>query len=125
MISDDERREVAERLRELPSDTYDAIKEWVEGGIFIDASLCDEADYSQIHNAVLGSFPAEHMHPGDYEELHNRLADLIDRPTCKRLKMSYGRCSNCGAFVSWDAVSDFNGLRPASYCPNCGATVID
>ena len=70
MISDDERREVAERLRELPSDTYEAIKEWVEGGLFIEASIGDEADYSQIHNAILGCFPAEHMHPGDYEELH-------------------------------------------------------
>ena len=78
MISDEERRELAARLRELPSDTYDAIKEWEKDGLFIDASLSDEADYSQIHNAVLGCFPAEHMHPGDYEELHECLADLIE-----------------------------------------------
>ena len=127
MISDDERREVAKRLRELPSDTYAALKEWVMEGLFIDASIGDEADYSQIHNAVLGCFPAEHMHPGDYEELHERLADLIDRPTCKRLKndRSYWRCSNCGAFVRWDAVTDLTGVRPASRCPNCGAEVVE
>ena len=85
MISDEKRREVAERLRELPSDTYAAIKEWEDDGLFIDASLCDDADYSQIHNAILGCFPAEHMHPGDYEELHERLADLIDRTTCRNV----------------------------------------
>ena len=127
MISNEERREVAARLRELPSDTYAARKEWEKDGLFIDASLRDEADYSQIHNAVLGCFPAEHMHPGDYEELHERLADLIDRKTCKRLKndLSYWRCSNCRAFVRWDAVSDLTGVRPASYCPNCGARVTE
>ena len=78
MISDDERRKVAARLRELHSDTYAASKEWEKDGLFIDASLSDEADYSQIHNVVLGCFPAEHMHPGDYEELHECLANLIE-----------------------------------------------
>lgn len=105
-VTDDKRREVAERLRELPSDTYAAIKEWEEGGLFIDASLSDEADYSQIHNAILGCFPAEHMHPGDYEELHERLADLIDLPTCRldltdvethgNFKVRIYECSRCG-----------------------------
>lgn len=78
MTSDKKRREVAKMMRELPSDTYAALKEWEEGGLFIEASIGDEADYSQIHNAILGCFPAEYMHPGDYEELHERLADLID-----------------------------------------------
>lgn len=36
------------------------------------------ADYYQLHNVVMGCFPAENMHPCDYEDLHNRLADLID-----------------------------------------------
>ena len=62
MISDEERREVARKLRELPSDTY-------------------------------------------YEELHNRLADLIDRPTTTRhgrFKKRHGRevyCPKCGAVI--------------------------
>lgn len=123
MTSDDERREVARKLRVLPSDTYAAIKEWEQGGIFIDASLSDEADYSQIHNAVFGCFPAEHMHPGDYEEIHNRLADLIDRPVTtrnRRFRKRHGwevpLCEVCGQAI---------GDARWNYCPRCGAAIME
>lgn len=123
MISDEERREVAERLRALPIDTYAAINEWEKGGLFIDENLSDEADYSQIHNAVFGCFPAEHMHPGDYEELHERIADLIDRPTTTRhgkFRTKYGRetpcCEICGYSI---------GDMRWGYCPKCGAVITD
>ena len=132
-VTDDERREVAARLRELPSDTYAALKEWEEGGLFIDASLSDEADYSQIHNVALGCFPAEHMHPGDYEELHDRLADLIDRPTCFDTEGKDSKsftCSACGFSESTLVVSpftlSFSWVKPSyRYCPNCGAMVTE
>ena len=121
MISDEERREVAERLRALPIDTYAAINEWEKGGLFIDENLNDEADYSQIHNAVFGYFPAEHMHPGDYEELHERIADLIDRPKAKREDAgNYWRCGHCGAFSRKDAVTNCFGVIPSRRCGNCG-----
>lgn len=123
MISDKERREVAERLRALPIDTYAAINEWEKGGLFIDENLSDEADYSQIHGAVLGCFPAEHMHPIDYKELHERLADLIDRPTTTRhgkFRTKYGRetpcCEVCGYSI---------GDMRWGYCPKCGAVITD
>lgn len=123
MISDKERREVAERLRALPIDTYAAINEWEKGGLFIDENLSDEADYSQIHGAVLGCFPAEHMHPIDYKELHERLADLIDRPTTTRhgkFRTKYGRetpcCEVCGYSI---------GDMRWNYCPKCGAVITD
>ena len=125
MPTSDERREVAARLRALPLDTYAAIREWEKDGLFIDASLSDEADYSQIHNAVLGCFPAEYMNPGDHEELHDRLADLID-PTCEmddagdvpasvKDNLNTFFCSECGAPV-------YNDMSP-SYCPYCGCRV--
>lgn len=121
MISDEKRREVAERLRALPIDVYAAIEEWEVAGLFIDESIGDEADYSQIHGAVLGCFPAEHMHPIDYKELHERLADLIDRPTCRKLipdeMEGYVFCSNCGAEIGEYGVPN--------YCPSCGAKVVD
>lgn len=123
MTSDELRREVAARLRALPIDTYAAINEWEKGGLFIDANLSDEADYSQIHNAVFGCFPAEYMHPGDYKELHERLADLIDRPTTTRhgkFKTKYGRetpcCEVCGHSI---------GDMRWNYCPKCGAEVVE
>lgn len=107
MISDDERREVVKRLR--------------NGGVARDS---EEAYVLLLWCVgIRPQLPAT----STYEDAMVRLADLIDRPTCKRLKneRSYWRCSNCGAFVRWDAVTDLTGVRPASYCPNCGATVTD
>ena len=128
MITDDERREVAQKLRGLPIDMYSTIDEWEKDGLFINSSVSDEADYSQIHNAVFGCFPAEYMHPGDYKKLHERLADLIDRPTCQMVECtidngsrSWGmRCTACG--------KEFEHVKPCFgwlFCPNCGAEVVE
>ena len=127
MINDDERRAVAARLRALPIDIYAAFNEWGKDGLFVDANIYDEADYSQIHNAVFGYFPAEHMNLGDYKELHERLADLIDCPTCEMKGdpwVKYGRCSHCGAFFRRDAATNCIGVIPVRRCPNCGARVV-
>lgn len=72
-----DKREIAARLRALPDDMYAEIRKWEEDGLFIEPSVWDEADYSQIHNVVFGCFPADYMNSGDYKELHNGLADLI------------------------------------------------
>lgn len=48
----EERCEIAARLRELPIDVYSTIKDWEKDGLFINTYIGDEADYSQIHNAV-------------------------------------------------------------------------
>lgn len=132
------RREVAKRLRKLPSDTYAAIKEWEECGLSIYADISDEADYSQIYDAVFGVFPAEYMNPGDYEELHERLADLID-PTCNIDVMDTGEradyecrehimhCKNCGAefgYVLYGEDGDVSMDDRPSYCPECGHRVV-
>lgn len=136
MITDEKRREVAQKLRGLPIDMYSTIDEWEKDGLFINNSVSDEGDYSQIHDAVFGYFPAEYMHPGDYEELHDRLADLIDRPTCNDVsdfdRESF-KCSRCGYRVlSIDGASDAaklvapdGGVIDFGYCPNCGAEVVD
>lgn len=138
MISDSERHEVAERLRALPIDTYVAIKEWERDGLFIDAHLSDEADYSQIHNVLFGCFPSDYMNLGDYKELHERLADLIDRPTCHIvLKPSdsdfndepHYLCSRCGKEgIDVYERNDYTLagiLDHANYCSYCGARVVD
>lgn len=127
MINDDERRAVAARLRALPIDIYAAFNEWGRDGLFVDANIYDEADYGQIHNAVFGYFPAEHMNLGDCKELHERLADLIDRPTCEMKsipKSSYRVCSRCGAFVRRDAVTNCTEVIPVRRCPNCRVRVV-
>ena len=76
MVSDDERRRVAEGLRGLNGNISHVRRVYEDEGFSI---LCDDqADYYQICHAVAGYLPAEHMHPCDYEELHARLADLIE-----------------------------------------------
>lgn len=126
MISDEKRREVAQKLRALPTDMYSTIDEWEKDGLFINNSVSDVGDYSQIHDAVFGYFPAEYMHPEDYEELHERLADLIDRPTCSMSDIGDDteqiyRCSACGDEYSMSYFTEF----PWRFCPNCGAEVIN
>lgn len=117
MVTDEERREVARRLRKMPCDVYELEAAWKREGI--ETECHDQTDYYQIHDAILGCLPAEHMHPCDYEELHSRLADLIDRPTCRKVIPSemegYVFCSICGA-----EIGEYGVPR---YCHNCGAEV--
>lgn len=132
MITDEQRREVAQKLRGLPIDMYSTIDEWEKDGLFINNSVSDEGDYSQIHDAVFGYFPAEYMHPGDYEELHERLADLIDRPTCtivnswQEITPGLGELDlsdMCGFELSCG--HEVNGYEKPHYCSECGAVVVD
>lgn len=125
-ISNDERREVAKKLRELPSDVYEVEGQWKTEGISTDCH--DQTDYYLIHDVLLECLPAEYMHPGDYEELHERLADLIDRPTCRldltdvethgNTKVRIYECSECGR-----TCEEIYGKYER--CPHCGAVVID
>ena len=123
MPTDDERREVAARLRELPIDMYEVEERWEAEGLCADRH--DQTDYSLIHNVLLGCLPAEHMHQCDYEELHCRLADLIEpgERTCRDDGIGVFRCTRCGAFAKRGAVMDCTGQIPLRYCPNCGARV--
>lgn len=142
-IIDEERREVARRLRKMPCDVYELEAAWKREGI--ETECHDQTDYYQIHDAILGCLPAEHMHPCDYEELHSRLADLIDRPTCKNdsefgshtvTVCNYSQdecfdfvCSRCGIRLYEDEMGnsplmdeelEHCALR---YCPSCGSEV--
>ena len=79
--TDDERRRVAAELRGLNGNVSHVRRVYEDEGSSI---LCDDqADYYQICHAVAGYLPAEHMHPCDYEELHARIANLIE-PSCDR-----------------------------------------
>lgn len=135
MPTDKERREVAARLRELP-DIPSEMGTWEGGLMFIEPSRADEADYSQIHKVLFGCLPADLMHPCDYEELHARLADLIEpeERTCRNIAdesyREFGepfKCSECGADPH-DGENFFCGFSSGEYdwrfCPNCGARVV-
>lgn len=106
MISDDDRREVAARLRNLA-----------------DHIAADE----ELTLDALGLYRGENIEGYDtYGVMH--LADLIDRPTCRMEECtidngsrSWGmRCTACG--------EKFEHMKPGfgwRFCPNCGAMVVE
>ena len=107
-ISDEERREVAERLRGLD--------ERIDGVPL----LCTKQEHDAMAlcaiRAVVGKGDIFHL-----------LADLIDRPAInpEPSGRAYWRCPRCGAFNYRSAVTDCCGVIQAHYCANCGAEVVE
>lgn len=114
MISDQERREVARRLREIREDEYGEV-------------------YMYDVMLALGVESGKAAYWADKEFIHH-LADLIDRPTCRNVydevydEYEGGccengfKCSKCG-----ELVEDCEGYRVKgtfNFCPNCGAEVV-
>lgn len=104
MISNSERREVARRLREIEERTMLDIT---------DGELLD-----LLAEAVgLDGYEGEHFEGG----LLYCLADLIDRPTCRKVILNemegHVFCSKCGAEIGEYSVPN--------YCPRCGAEVVE
>ena len=110
MVTNDERREVAARLR-----NFKQLR-----GVFHKSNVCAFSD-------VLG---VGYM---DWERICARLADLIDRPSCRDIGNSYHMfvCSECGCELDVDdregEPTMWNGGAASvpSYCPNCGAAVVE
>ena len=113
MISDKERREVAARLRAL--DVHD----WND--------FMDEVDSLET---AIGCSIGQDWQDQDWR---HRLADLIDRPTCKN-ESGYKNiflCSECGARLEITAEEGneygdiFNTPLQPRFCPVCGAEVVE
>ncbi len=98
MISDDERRAVAARMREILRDDPHG---WLD---------------TMVMNAVTDVI-------GDGEKIGKTVADLIDRPTCRICATDHEyedsvRCDRC-------RMTFRRPWEPFKYCPNCGAEVKD
>lgn len=107
MITDEERRDVAENLRNLTIGHFIQYKEQF---------------FDELAEVVVGF---EDYH--DFNVVLEKLADLIDRPTCEYVPIGDGRfgCSECGNTVRLDfdvPVTDETPM-PFKHCPNCGAEV--
>ena len=116
MPTNDERREVAARLRRLSGHR--------------------EVDKEFVHEA-LGLYMGECVDGYDPVSV-SKLADLIE-PEERTCRNTAGKpfagyrmfsCSECGAYLEVDGGADANlfagGERPMPrYCPNCGAKVVD
>lgn len=104
MISDTERRAAAARIRQFLSEPWDE-RSWYH-------------DSLQIVGSLVGTSVGE--------SIIMRLADLIDRPTCRNLSLKpfdVLLCSECGEHVDIAYVENCDDYH-AKYCPNCGAEVI-
>lgn len=98
MISDDERREVAKRMRGILRDDPHG---WLD---------------AMVVNAVTDVL-------GEGEKIGETVADLIDRPTCRICATDHEyedsvRCDRC-------RMTFRRPWEPFKYCPNCGAEVKD
>lgn len=102
MISDKERREIAESLRES--------REFIS--TLPDVSIGENAFATLAR--ILACVDCESGNIFDY------LADLIDRPTTHIDVNEHGRacCAVCGC-------DDWCLADRLRYCPNCGAEVVD
>ena len=98
MISDEERREVAARMREILRDDPHG---WLD---------------AMVVNAVTDVM-------GEGVAIGETVADLIDRPTCRICATDHEyedsvRCDRC-------RMTFRRPWEPFKYCPNCGAEVKD
>ena len=119
MISDKERREVAERLRMCARDVNGTRDFSMYLAYWVGVAEDEIADGGNPFTVAADRRCAERT--------LKKLADLIDRPTCEMKgdpRVEYGRCSHCGAFVRRDAVTNCIGVIRVRYCPNCGARVV-
>lgn len=121
MVSNEERREAAARLRKMLVHMR-AREDWY----FRDADTveCGNAAYRDIAKSIEAF---GNMISGNYVRIVEQLAELIDRPTCKNLATKAADellCSECGEHVDIAYVENADDYH-ARYCPNCGAEVVE
>ena len=102
-ISDEERHEIARKLRELPA----------------------RAVYDMAITLHCLIWPPNITYTG-IDQLFARLADLIDRPTCTVVSVifrdsldEYEVELSCGDSIRW-----LGSAEDLAFCPSCGAEVI-
>ena len=113
MITDEERHEVATRLRATKAE-------------------CESRDYPWMVEDLLQALRFKRYEDAE-DGIFERLADLIDRPTCNDVGDDWTfHCSACGCEID---IREMEVGRPTmwkdgaaqvpKYCPSCGAEVLD
>lgn len=102
-IESEEAREIAKKLRYTANDDL--------GGLSLQRNLAEITKAEGV----------------SWRWVMRRLADLIDRPTCRNDDSPFDRsflCSRCG-YEAW--TYDDSGCNPSdfSFCPECGAEVVN
>lgn len=111
MVTDTDRRDVAEKLRaSIPGD-----------GVM----RRGDKGWSLLYRTIFGHYMGHQSAGRTYSEVAGRLADLIEpepERTCRKVpgRMKYGtrmpKCSECGQSLGDDRWN---------YCPKCGAKVVE
>lgn len=97
MVTDEMRRDLATRLRDIGDD--DGMAEaWRLRNAVSGSGLCDNA----MADVAL-------------------MADLLDRPTCENIAKDGFKCSRCRN--EWFTGHNFGPLK-FKYCPDCGSVVV-
>lgn len=98
MVTDEERREAIENLRCLS---------------YMNRVRYKEEFYELLDETVMEPDTGYH----EMNDVFERIADLIDRPTCHLIEDEDGRtaCSECGCTALY--------LLDATYCPDCGSII--
>ena len=116
MISNEERRKIATLLREAAS-----AKGKRSGSMEMMLSKL-----LGIAKQDRGVFGQKVDVAATWRDVYRKLAELIDRPTCKNLATKPADellCSECGEHVDIAYVENADDYH-ARYCPNCGAEVV-
>lgn len=114
MVDDNERRKIAQSLRDSWKQTWHGEK--MMHRLRIALGIGHEV-------SAYGKFRY-------YRAVAERLADLIEPEPERTCRMEYDTvhgdfvCSECGAWVRTDAARTLCGSS-LKYCPNCGAKVVD
>lgn len=110
MVTDEERREIARKLREVEGRTTSELT---------DGELIDLL-------AVAVGFDRYGSKNFD-DGLFERIAELVDRPTCKNSEYLYDgsffECSECGE--RWELTCGSPADNNLNFCPRCGAEVFE
>ena len=126
MINDEERRRVAKKLLEIIW-CMRKREEFYKSDV--DPIRCGNVTYRNIAGSVEES---GNLIKGNYINIVERLANLIDRPTCKPKDRGIGYvdavcdsfcCPNCGFEIDVHIGEEQHLTEAAKYCPNCGAEV--
>lgn len=128
MVSDEQRRKVAEELRSEAEAWRDTFPDAMPEGEGIDAAIMFD---------LIGFVGLDDESP--VHAIYARLADLIERPTCNNVS-DFGHntagsfdfvCSHCGSRLIGDGmycsplVDDRFSHYGIKFCPNCGAKVVE
>lgn len=125
MVTNDERRAVAARIRELRKHAWDESSVFDLLGCAVEECGLDDTD--QLFARLADLIEPGPQCPYYSDERHwCGIYDIETERTCHIVMVSPGEweCSACGGGIDWDSY-DEGDLPNCNYCPNCGAKVVD